>query len=196
MRKQKNPVQPEDLSGKKFNRWLVIDRAPDSENGKKRCIMWNALCDCGTKRAVQAGGLRNGGSKSCGCLTIETSRKKLGEGNFNSIYYYYSTRAKKSNRNFELSKEQFKQITSSNCYYCNIAPFNTTKTQTGGIYGYYVYNGIDRINNALGYTIKNSVPCCKFCNYAKHKMSLDEFKNWLIRVSENLDNFVKKEKYE
>ena len=42
--------------------------------------------------------------------------------------------------------------------------------------GDYVYNGIDRIDNNKGYTIDNIVPCCAKCNYAKGKLTLQEFK--------------------
>lgn len=41
-----------------------------------------------------------------------------------------------------------------------------------------IYNGIDRIDNAKGYTIENSVTCCKRCNFAKRNMSYDEFISW------------------
>lgn len=60
-----------DLSGKRFGRWLVVDRA---ESGKHRQTMWNCVCDCGTERAVNAKSLQNGDSSSCGCLKLERLR--------------------------------------------------------------------------------------------------------------------------
>lgn len=57
-----------DLSGQRFGRWTVIDRAPD---GKNRQTMWNCVCDCGEKKSVNAKSLKNGESLSCGCLKIE-----------------------------------------------------------------------------------------------------------------------------
>ena len=51
-------------------------------------------------------------------------------------------------------------------------------------------NGIDRIDSSKGYTVENSVPCCKYCNTAKNTMSVDEFLKWIGRVYKfnNLDS--------
>ena len=32
----------------------------------------------------------------------------------------------------------------------------------------------------------NCVPCCSFCNYAKHEMTEEEFKNYISKVYTNL----------
>ena len=48
-------------------------------------------------------------------------------------------------------------------------------------------NGIDRINNSVGYTEKNSVPCCGTCNVAKGQMTLAEFKLWIARIHARLN---------
>ena len=44
------------------------------------------------------------------------------------------------------------------------------------------YNGIDRVDNKIGYTLKNCVTCCKYCNNAKKDNDVDEFKEWLEYV--------------
>ena len=49
----------------------------------------------------------------------------------------------------------------------------------------YKGNGIDRIDNNLGYTVQNSISCCKKCNYAKHKMSYDEFIELVTNIYNN-----------
>lgn len=56
-----------DLTGQKFGRWAAIERAPNV--GQK--TMWHVQCDCGTLRIVPGGDLRNGKTKSCGCLNRE-----------------------------------------------------------------------------------------------------------------------------
>ena len=60
--------QLKDLSGSRFGKWLVIDRAPDM----KAQTYWNCVCDCGNHRIVAAASLVRGLSKSCGCLCLET----------------------------------------------------------------------------------------------------------------------------
>lgn len=49
---------------------------------------------------------------------------------------------------------------------------------------YLKINGIDRVDSNIGYTKDNSVPCCKYCNFAKHTMSEDDFYVWVKRVYE------------
>jgi hypothetical protein len=63
----------EDLTGKTFGRWYVIERAEDYilPSGKK-VIMW--LCECakeGNRGVVMGSNLRNGQSTSCGCARDE-----------------------------------------------------------------------------------------------------------------------------
>lgn len=49
--------------------------------------------------------------------------------------------------------------------------------------GFYVFNGLDRVDNKVGYTLDNVVPACKICNHAKVDMSYDEFMEWVARVA-------------
>lgn len=53
-----------DLTGKKFGRLLVIERA---ENRGKQTY-WKCKCDCGKVKEVNGAKLKNGHTKSCGCL--------------------------------------------------------------------------------------------------------------------------------
>ena len=57
-----------DLTGQRFDRWLVIDRAYHS---KGHGSMWNCRCDCGNSSIVSLSNLRSGASKSCGCILRE-----------------------------------------------------------------------------------------------------------------------------
>lgn len=61
------------LKGKKFGRWLVLADFYNNNVAKDRYYC-HCVCDCGTERDVKASSLRNGTSKSCGCITKETNR--------------------------------------------------------------------------------------------------------------------------
>lgn len=56
----------DDLSGKIFGEWTVIERAIDKT--KSKGAKYLCRCSCGTERIVFGKNLRNGTSKSCGCL--------------------------------------------------------------------------------------------------------------------------------
>ncbi|MGW0579225.1 hypothetical protein ACWD25_25405 [Streptomyces sp. NPDC002920] len=61
-------IRSHDLAGQRFSRLLVLSEAGRS---KDRKILWLCRCDCGTEVTVSGKRLRNGESKSCGCLKAE-----------------------------------------------------------------------------------------------------------------------------
>ena len=61
-----------DLSEQRFGRLVAIRRAGVTKNRK---VLWECRCDCGTVCIVQTAQLRNGKTKSCGCLWKESVLK-------------------------------------------------------------------------------------------------------------------------
>lgn len=61
------------LINQKFDRLLVIDAAPN-KNGR---TAWICKCDCGNELIVTTHSLRNGNTKSCGCLHREKVAKQF-----------------------------------------------------------------------------------------------------------------------
>ena len=74
-----------DLVGRQFGRWVVIDKAP-KKNGRTAYL---CRCSCGTEKEVRASTLISGDSTSCGCLQRELvgSRAKK-HGGFGSRLYH------------------------------------------------------------------------------------------------------------
>lgn len=72
--------------------------------------------------------------------------------------------AKRRNKNWDLTIEQFQTIVEKDCFYCN-GFFKKVETGTG----------LDRIINSKGYEIDNVVSCCTSCNKVKSDvLSFDE----------------------
>jgi hypothetical protein len=61
------------LIGQRFGRWTVL------KLDKSKPRNYICRCDCGTIKSVFSGTLKNGQSKSCGCLKIENTQKKKEE---------------------------------------------------------------------------------------------------------------------
>lgn len=61
-----------DLTGKRFGKLTVLNRAPDFGSGRDRETMWRCQCDCGKTTDVRGVSLRNGHTRSCGCLQPES----------------------------------------------------------------------------------------------------------------------------
>ena len=56
-----------DLTGKKFGLLTALGRVPQKDCQNRYGVCWFCSCECGTKTTVQAGSLRSGNTKSCGC---------------------------------------------------------------------------------------------------------------------------------
>ena len=67
-----------DLTGQRFGRWLVIKR---EGSDKYNNATWFCRCDCGTERVCSGNDLRQGKSRSCGCLKIDTTIKRSTKNN-------------------------------------------------------------------------------------------------------------------
>lgn len=63
----------EDLTGQRFYRLLVIKR--NETNTKSGGALWICQCDCGNTTIVSTDRLKNGHTKSCGCLHKEQITK-------------------------------------------------------------------------------------------------------------------------
>lgn len=63
-----------DLAGHRFGRWTAL--SIDSVKPRR----WLCRCDCGTVRIVSAHTLKNGRSKSCGCMLRDQKRKAAADG--------------------------------------------------------------------------------------------------------------------
>lgn len=101
------------------------------------------------------------------------------QGARNFLYAQYKSMSKRRRYlNFNLSKEDFSLLTSSDCFYCGIQPTRVIKYRVS----VYMYNGIDRMNNNIGYIMDNCVPCCSRCNYMKLTSSVEDFLAQVTRI--------------
>jgi len=154
---------------------LVLQRVSPPEGVSSKNAYMLCRCECGVEKPIQLRELRIGNSKSCGCL----QKLPTGEAARNSLYLSYVKRSRERKLDWEIGKEEFSRITKKNCNYCGIKP---NQVQKFGKNSRYVYNGIDRVDNTLGYTTENVVACCKICNFAKRTLSVDEFHDWAKRL--------------
>lgn len=167
-----------DLTGLRFGMLVVKHWNHKDSTGQS---WWSCKCDCGGDKIIRGYSLRRGDSKSCGC----GQRKPKfflpsGRAAFNNYLYRTKKNAKIRGLCWELTEQQFEEITSKECFYCGSSP---KREQGYGRYnGSYVSNGIDRVDNGVGYILGNCVTCCKECNYAKNTMSMNEFKEFIKSI--------------
>ena len=166
-------------TGNRYGKLLVIEMTEEQPHGN---VHWFCRCDCGKDKAVRGDVLRTGKSTHCGCMTS----LPWGLASFRRLYYDIKTKAKVRGLDWELDQEQFLDITSQNCSYCGLEPLQMAGWMAA-YSGPYVYNGIDRVDNNLGYVRDNIVPCCWRCNRMKHTLGLQEFLEQIKRIYENTE---------
>lgn len=169
-----------DLSGRTFSRLTLDSRIGCVGDGH---AVYAATCACGKKLALVGSDVAKGSTKSCGCFFEDfNAAKYIGRGKaaFNTLFRNYKRNATKRGLAFNLTKEEFAALTNDRCYYCGVEPRQILRLPQ--CIGEYVYNGVDRVDNAVGYGLNNCVACCKICNMAKGTMTHAEFIEWIDRV--------------
>jgi hypothetical protein len=192
----------EDIIGKRVGRLTVIkedlDRSPtfsicnkNRSNYKYKLRHFYCKCDCGNTVSVRKNLLMNGKkqTKSCGCLQKEKAKEvnhtrkfPTGVKPLNDFIHSYKSRAKKRNYEYSLTRAEFSDLIKQPCYYCGSVPKKLERADWSSRNDFLVANGIDRINSDIGYNIKNVVPCCGDCNYAKSNLKQSEFFQLIGRI--------------
>ena len=90
------------------------------------------------------------------CNNCTNKRKRNPSHDTKCRYKFLLNQAKKRNVEVNLSIEEYSKLLENNCHYCdkNLPKFGCS---------------LDRIDNNLGYEIKNVVPCCARCNTTRNE---------------------------
>ena len=82
-----------------------------------------------------------------------------------AMYFIYKASSKRRKISFRIGKKLFISLLSMPCHYCGLRAEDSIPKR----------NGLDRVNNNIGYTKNNVVTCCLNCNQMKGKRTVDEF---------------------
>lgn len=145
-------------------------------------------CACGYEGRTSAKYLLIGRCTDCGCHNKRNSLP-TGQAAFNALYSHLKKRAAKRGHTWGLSEAQVRVLISQNCVYCGSVPSQYWNRKAGkGI----LYNGLDRQDNAKGYTEENAVPCCGTCNMMKSDSTLAEFLAHVQAIAKHAMGIVEK----
>ena len=95
----------DDLTGKKFGRLTVIERAPSKYCGAKKIkpvTMWKCVCECGKETVVSRSSLIGGTTVSCGCKV-----RKHGYANKERLYETWKNMRRRCEDPFNKRFEQY-----------------------------------------------------------------------------------------
>jgi len=100
------------------------------------------------------------------------------------IYTVQKCDANPNHRNiyWNLTFEQWSDMIQQSCHVCGASP-TLREGKVHMMVGTRVpINGLDRIDNSIGYTLNNVRPCCSTCNYMKHRLNENEFLNHIKKI--------------
>lgn len=174
-------------AGQVFGRLTVIgkDEKKSKETGR---IHYFCQCECGSPvKSIWKASLldKKKPTLSCGCIV----REKAGFISDRSIALKKLLYIKMKDRHVNqlndveetfIAFDSFVAKCDEPCYYCGKEKTSFLKDRRTN----YIleYNGLDRLNSNMGYREENTVAACKFCNIAKAEMSVDEFRDFLVRI--------------
>lgn len=158
---------------------MALKEIESFRGAKNKHPMTRCVCDCGRERMVRTTRFRLGLVTHCAvCARAQGAikgglkrRLPVDVAMTRDVMGVYFGNARRRGLEFSLTEDEVGFIIRDNCWYCG-TPADPT-------------NGIDRQDNAQGYTTKNVVPCCSTCNYAKRDMSSDSFLTWAMRIHEH-----------
>jgi hypothetical protein len=166
------------LVGQTFGDLIVLKYEDSVEYAGVWRSKWLCQCACGNQVSVFGSNLKKKthGTKSCGCY-VRRHMLPAGQAGKNAVLRDYKKGAVGRNLGWELSDELFFSLIAENCHFCGAAPSAVMKQL-----GNFTYNGIDRIDNSLGYIKWNVVPCCKWCNAMKGALTEGKFISHVFRI--------------
>jgi hypothetical protein len=185
--------------GKRYGRYTVLsfsreERYVSPKDGRETYqYFYVCRCDCGTVKTVRISGLQSTnphGTKSCGCYCKDRTReahtgntyRRLGYGENARRYLFeqYRSNAERRGISFSLTRTQFEELTSGPCFYCDAPP--ERECQPTNAHGSYRYNGIDRMDNSIGYVLENCCSCCNKCNTLKNGITKEMIRRLYLRL--------------
>jgi hypothetical protein len=184
-------ISRKSLVGKRFSKLTVIKDIYRPNKDAKLLV----ICDCNPNKEWEKvrSDVVKGNTTSCGhCddpvngVIPPHAMPAVILAVKNKIYRNYIMVAARRKKVWRLPKTVFHQLVSGDCHYCGFPPATPKKIERVRCEKTVVYlNGVDRKDNTIGYTIDNSVSCCKTCNFAKRNMTYAEFSAYLDRVAKH-----------
>lgn len=188
-----------DLTGNHYGRFVVL--AKSEKISKAHDKYWVCKCSCGKIKDILGGALRNGTTKSCGCLRKDFGTWNKGiKGEESHVYrgykgiprqFYTELKSNASRRKleFNLNIEYLWNLLEKQSFKCKISGIFI---EIPSIYRVNLTNtaSLDRIDSSKGYIEGNVQWVDRRINFMKQRMSDNEF----IEVCEEVVKYQKEQK--
>lgn len=172
--------------GQQIGNFTITSFNNDSANYVLTCACGNTTTGDATHVTRKISNLLSEGFTACMQCShklrteLETRAKQFAViYTYKDVYREYVQKAKLRDIPFELSLDEASSLFTENCYYCGNPPQNKRTRNLGNT---VYYQGLDRVDNSIGYTLNNVVPCCRYCNSFKLDRTEEEFLNHVDQI--------------
>lgn len=139
-------------------------------------------CNCGMPFTMN-GGNRYVSDDQYACSNCKRKSRLLPYVGERYVFRRVKSDAVTAGREFRLDFDWFVKMVHLPCFYCHRKDINVcivpSRREGEALIEQFRYNGIDRMDNDIGYIESNCVPSCIICNRAKNSMPFEEFMEWL-----------------
>lgn len=157
-----------DMTGKRVGRLIVISRAENDKYGNAR---WRCKCICGKFAVVNGSALRNGHTRSCGCLQADKTAQMVRRRSFGDAFMDvpYDKRLlgifnAMKQRSYNPNNSEYRHYGGKGVMICDEWLNSFPKFHSWALsHGYERGLTIDRIDNSKGYMPEN----CRFTTKAE-----------------------------
>lgn len=157
---------------------LTVIREIQKYNQKR----YECLCSCGGTTVANPFSLYSGRLRNCKCRGVSSD-----DATFKSLVLRHKENAKARNLDFTLTSDALSILYKQECFYCGAPPGMVKHPPTKRLNPRegedYIYNGLDRVDNAKGYIPENVVASCWACNRAKRELSTEEFLDRVFKIA-------------
>lgn len=197
----------EDSKGKNISKWNCMCDCGNEVSVFGKYLIHKTTRSCGCLRKDVSRELLQGNQLGRGRTD---SRKEGRTYSWRKFYNQNKRNAEVRGYSWNLTEEQVKAIAVQNCYICGEKPQKRLSGSNDYRYRCHksgvkldekyveeriIYaNGLDRVDNDIGYEIGNVAPCCSTCNYIKKSHGLEALLEHLTKMVVGLEVQVEKSK--
>jgi hypothetical protein len=176
-------IQCKDISNQKFGKLLAIEPVGSDGHGN---VQWKCLCDCGKELIVRGNSLRNGTTRSCGCLQRETASRNLRKNNLYHLFEDYGVGyTTNTNQIFYFDIEDF-EIIKNFCWVENDQGYIVANPRNGKS----SYIRMHRLVTNNQYKIVDHIDCNKKNNRKNNLRPATRQTNNINRCNGNINNKI------
>ncbi len=147
-----------DLTGLRFGKLIVIERL-------NKEALWRVRCDCGAYKRFEHSSLVRGKRRACGTNVCRAKYTEQ-EVAFTNYKHHLKKGARTRGLKYQISDKKLKELINGPCYYCGSPPEERVVRLREKEFVWRI-NGVDRVDNKVGYKFHNVVSCCRLCNRIK-----------------------------